>query len=230
MTRVFRHQALTNIKIDSWVPHQHTTTRGLRSATDFYEQRLVKFPEVGEFHSYAEYLYAGLNEGNSRVATYIPQPFQLRYQGQRYTPDVYVVCNGKRWVIELKPRAEFDPHKQQALAAFFAQHAMTFAVFSNEDILAREREALNWLTITRELVRAEDIDTQQEEQQLLWDWPEGESMLMQDWIDPGDRERTYTTEIALLRLVHRGLLLAELTEHTLNFNTVFARCRSGDKP
>lgn len=208
-------------------PKQHRAPRTFRVQCDCYLQTLIKFPYVAEFHSYAEWLQAGLCEGDPQVTTFIPQPFRLRVQGKRYIPDLYLVKNGQRRVIELKPRGEFDEAKTACLAAFFAQYDMVFEVHANEDQLHQEQAALNWLTVVRTLVRAEDLDTQTEELQLMQDWPASTALPLSEWLDPGNREHTYLTEIALFRLAHRGWLCPNFASGPLDYETEFTPCPPG---
>jgi hypothetical protein len=219
--------AARGVRAATLTPQQHRNQRAFRTSIDCRLQRLITFSETAEFHSYAEYLYAGLCEGDPKVSAYFPQPFQLRYQGKRYVPDAYVVRAGQRYVVELKPAAEFDDTKRACLQAFFKQHGMTFEVISNEEQVVYEQRALNWLRIIRELVRAQDFNTANQERRLMQDWPPCTALTLGDWVDAGDREDSWLLEIALYRLAHRGWLIPQLDDYDLDWSTAFTPCPDG---
>jgi hypothetical protein len=202
---------------------QPTSVAFLRSA-DIYEQHFLKFPAVAICHSYPELLHLALLEGEVIVTSYVPQPFSLRVSGRRYVPDCYVVRDGQRYVLELKPRAEFDEALRRPLEAFFALHGMRFEVVANEAMLARETEALNWLWIVRTLVAAAAFDTASRER-AVWErvWAEPE-ICIGDLVDAGDRIASFTEEIAIFRLLHRGQLTADLTTRPLDYETGVKLC------
>ncbi|NKI17981.1 hypothetical protein HCU74_11255 [Spongiibacter sp. KMU-166] len=212
-----------SVVAESLVPCQVPTPKKLRVATDCYEQHFVKFPFVATLHSYSEYLYAGLLEGDPKVGSFVPQPFRLRVGRRKYIPDFYVVSGQHRIVIELKARGEFDRALRVPLEAFFDFYGMKFSIISNDTALTREREALTWLDITRRLASAGDIDTGALEYKLYDQIQMGGNIEFGDIIDEGDRAGSYTKEIALLRLLHRGKLQADLTT-PLQYDTVLRSC------
>lgn len=212
-----------SVVAQSLVPCQVPTRKKLRVATDCHEQRFVKFPFVATLHSYSEFLYAGLLESDPKVTSFVPQPFRLRIGRRKYIPDFYVVSGLHRIVIEMKPRGEFDSALSTPLEAFFNFHGMKFSIVSNESVLKREREALTWLDITRRLASADDIDTGALEFKLYDQIQIEGDVELGDIIDEVDRAGSYPKEIALLRLLHRGKLQADLTS-PLQYDTVLRPC------
>lgn len=225
MSTALAHSPARLITTNSLVPCQQPTRPNFKTACDFRQQVMCKHPFLSDFHSLAEHLYAGLNEGDHAVRSYVPQPFLLRLRGQYYQPDCYVVYqDGTRKVVELKPRGEFAEDKRGPLVAFFDEHGMVFEVISNEMVFARRIEAQNWLEIVRILQMAQSLDTRQAEEDLLGWFYQHEHATLGDIVDAGDRARTYLSEIALFRLLHRGQLTARLTKQGLDYDTRFSSC------
>lgn len=225
MARDFDPALARAVGADTLEPHQQPTPRRLKTAADFRLQWMQKHPHLSEFHSRAEHLHAGLLEGEPAVHAYVPQPFRLRLRGKPYTPDCYVAAtDGPRRVIELKPEAAMPADQQAPLTHFFAQYGMLFEVIANEAVFAREIEADNWLVIVRVLHQARDFTATEAEYEVLEHLYATGPATVGDLLDPGDRERTYPREIALLRLLHRGQLTAELTERPLDYDTGVRRC------
>ena len=213
------------VKSDLLDPCQQQTAPNIKTACDFRTQVMLKHPFLSDFHSLAEHLHAGLLEGDPAVTSYVPHPFRLRVRGRFYTPDCYIVSDGKpRRVLELRPAGEMPEELQSPLQHFFAQYGMIFEVISNETVLARETEAKNWLEIARILYLARDLSTTDAEQTVLETLYEKGPCTLGDLIDPGDRERTYNREIALFRLMHRGHVAGELTTAALDYDTGVVLC------
>lgn len=206
-------------------PRQHHAERGFITSTNAFFEEMIKFPDIAEFHCVAEFLHAGLLEGNPEVQNYVPQPFKLRVNGERYTADCFVLYrNGQRKVLELKPDGDFDDHKKIPLEHFFFQYDYIFEVVSNESIFLQRLLAENWLEITKSLLLAKDLDTQKEENNLLRRLLLEESCVLADIVDADDRENTYFEEIALYRLLHRGKLMADLDTQVLDYHSRIWRC------
>lgn len=223
MSRALSHTNGPRVRIDALVPVQHRADRSFRIAADVRLQMMLKHPYVSEFHSHAEYLYAGLLEGSPTVTSYVPQPFSLRVGKRRYKPDFYVVDGDQRRVIELKPGGELDPALWGPLEVFFASQGLQFEVISNESVIARIVEAQNWLEIVRALYLNRDLDTLAAESQLLERFEVESPMSIGDIVDPGDRDSTLEQEIALLRLLHAGKLTANLDDAPLDYSTKVRR-------
>jgi hypothetical protein len=204
---------------DTLLPIQQKTEIGFQTHCDFRRQVMIKHPYLSDFHSYAEYLHAGLLEGNPDVTKYVPQPYLLRISNRRYKPDCYVMSKGKATVIELKPRGEFEDRLRIPLESFFKLKGMKFEVLSNESVLDRELEALNWLTIVRVMNGAINILTDAAEYEVISILQKLEKCTLSDIVDTGDREDSYLNEIALFRLLHRGILKSDLDEKVLSYDT-----------
>lgn len=218
-----------SVSADSLSPRQHRASRELRIAKNYWMAPSLKHPgnTVSEYHSYSEYLNAGLAEGNPLLTVFIPQPFRMRYRGKPYTPDALEIVSGKRFVVELKPCGEMDAGKRAALTAFFKLHNHDFIVRSNESVLEREWEALNWHTIVQVLTLHAALATDEAERHLLQNWPAGGISSLSDWVDQGDREGTLMNEIALFRLAHRGWIIPRFSDSPLSYTTEFHTCPSG---
>ncbi|KZY81119.1 hypothetical protein A3740_25570, partial [Oleiphilus sp. HI0068] len=193
-------------------------------------QAMIKYPGAAEFHSYDEYLYAALQEGDPRVVSYIPQPLKLRYRGVPYRPDAYVLKRDGRYIIELKPRGEWDDEKLAALKAFCQLHNLIFELIANESARERETEALNWWRIVRVLYRARHVNTDNHELNILLEWPLGQTFPLRHWLHPLDRESRAMSEVALFRLLHRGKIQGNLTQCRLSYDLELSRCPVGDMP
>jgi hypothetical protein len=225
----YDHQEACKVSTNDITPFQQPSTRAIRTSVDCFLQQMLKFPDVAVFYSYAEYLYAGLCEGSLEVTTFFPKPFRLMYQGKPYVPDAYIAHNDQRIVIELTPKGEFDEAKKTAMVTFFGQYNMQFEVLSYKDQLLREVEALNWWILVRELLRGQYMDTTYEEQRIMNVWPSNTVLPLNEFIDPGDRETSHLTELALFRLTYRGSLQADFKRHTLDYSTEFRPCHAGVK-
>lgn len=212
---------------ESLVPCQQPTKAALLTSADCYQQRCLKCPEICTFHSYAEYIYALLLEGDPRVRSFVPQPFKLRTGKELYTPDFYVLRNGKEYVLELKPNGKMELNKKKTVAAFFDFYGMNFEVVDNDEVLMHEQEALHWLPIIQVLVCAEEynLDTQALEHQL---WQKCLAYMndpaVGDILLPEDSAIEGLHEVALYRLIYRHRLTVDLTEQALSYDTVLHRC------
>lgn len=207
------------VHCDTLLPKQRITPISFQTHCDFRRQVMLKHPYLSDFHSYAEFLHAGLLEGNPDVTSYVPQPYLLYVSGQKYTPDCYVMANGNITVIELKPRGEFEDRLRTPLESYFRIKGIKFEVLSNESVLERELEALNWLTIVRVLNSAINIITDTAEYEVISTLQKFEKCTLSDIVDAGDREESYPNEVALFRLLHRGILKSDLDENVLSYNT-----------
>ncbi|MBO6812114.1 MULTISPECIES: hypothetical protein [Marinobacter] len=210
----------------SLTPCQRKTEWNFRVATDFRVAQLLKHPTPCEFHSLAEYYHALLLEGDPVVSRYVPQPFLLTIgrRQRRYAPDCYVVRDGQVDVVELRPRAEFDEQRRQALEAFFQCHRMRFIVLANEAVVSRQCEALNWQKIVQLLVLHQHLDTSSVERDLLDDILHQGTVRLSHYVQRRDRASSRSKEIALLRLLHKGKVLADLANNQLNYDTELKPC------
>lgn len=215
------------VAVDSTLtPCQVPTSRKLQRASHYHERWMLKHRACrSQFHSRTEYLHAGLLEGAPSVSAYVPQPFRVRIRGKPYIPDCYVRDGDQQRVIELRPEAKMADDMRIPLEQFFALHRMRFEVISNAAITAREQEAENWHSIVQVLCLGHDLDSTHAEWQVLGQIDEQDGRCtLGDIVDKGDRERCHLAELALFRLLHRGVLRAALTEHALDYTTEFQRC------
>lgn len=210
-------------KADDLTPQQQMTPISQKISLDFRERRMLKYPGLAQFHSPAEYLFAGLLEADPAVLSYIPHPFRLRIGKQLHTPSFFVVRDGHH-VISILPKDGLTPEIHDPLFHYLALHRMDFTVIAEQAIKDHCIEAENWLEIVRVLYLARDLLTAAEEQALLARLHRGERYLLDELVDPGDRQGTYLTEIAIFRLLHRGLMQASLNTGPLDYDTEIWRC------
>ncbi|WP_339805729.1 hypothetical protein [uncultured Marinobacter sp.] len=203
------------------VPVQQPTRLKLTKRTDYYEQRCVKYPGRASFHCYTEFIHALLLEADPEVASFVPQPYQIVVNRKPYIPDVYVVRNGQIDILELKPRAEFEPEKAMPLRAFFDQYGMHFEVLANETVLEQEPLALHWLHIVQTLADAigHGFDTVDQEQRLFDTARLENSMTVGELLGATARSERYISELALYRLLHRHDLHCDLSVAPLDYET-----------
>jgi hypothetical protein len=213
-----------SVKALNLVPQQQDSARKLLRSADCYQQKFIKFPHIGIFHSYAEFIHAALLESDPEVSMFVPQPFLLHIRNRRYIPDCYFVKSGQRIVLELKPRGDFKDELKIPLEAFFEQEQMIFNVLSNEDVLEQETLALNWLKIIRILISAQNEDTSHEEFILLNRLFEIQELELGDIVFVGDRIGQRKTEIALFRLAHKGKLKLDIKDSQLGYFTKVTLC------
>jgi len=211
-------------KTDTLIPSQQPSARKLLRKADCYQQKFIKYPHVGIFHSYAELIHAALLESDEDVESFVPQPFLFRIGKRRYPPDCYVVKNGKRYIIELKPAGELPDETRIPMEEFCRLENITFKVISNESILEREQFALNWLKIVRTLNSAIDVDSHSQELQIMDRLFEISNCEVGDIIFEGDRLGQCAFEIGLFRLAHKGLIKLELDKKHLGYPTVVRLC------
>ncbi len=212
------------VKTESFIPHQQESAKKLLRSADCYQQKFIKFPHIGIFHSYAEFIHAALLESDPEVSMFVPQPFLLHIGNRRYIPDCYFVKSGQRIVLELKPRGDFKDELRIPLQAFFEQEQMIFGVVSNENVLEQEILALNWLKIIRVLISAKKEDTSHEEFNLLNRLFEIQELELGDIVFVGDRIGQRKTEIALFRLAHKGKIKLDITDSQLGYSTKATLC------
>lgn len=203
---------------------QRPTPRKLLVSADVYCQRCLKHPFLSIFHSYEQLLHAALLEGERAVSHFVPRPFLLRVRKHYYTPACFVVRGGLREVIELKPRGELAAELAEPLAAFFALQGMSFVVCAHEAIRAREQEALNWLNIIRTLVAAGPEATTAAEAAIVDEVSARQPVAIGALLSDFDPTLRRAREIAVLRLLHRGLLAVDLTLQPFSYDMELGLC------
>ncbi len=209
------------LAVDLRNPHQHLTKVGFKKKCDFYAQQFVKFPDVGQFHSYAELLHAALLESDPGVSHFIPQPYQFGKRRNGYKPDCFYLKNGQRFLVELRPekRVQKSEEKLAPIIAQCARYKVQFNVISNESILVQETHARNWLDIVRYLVQWQDYSTEQYEQELLHELIDINTVTLGEVIQERQSRYSHLLELALYRLAHRGLVQIQCEDSPLNFET-----------
>ncbi len=218
--------SLGQVKADSLLPAQQPSSRQILTAADTYQQRFVKYPLLGTFHSYAEFIHALLLEANAEVRSFIPQPFLLWVNGRRYIPDCYVAQTSGVAVIELKARGEMLNPSPDLVRRFFEWEGMGFEVLDNEIVLAREMEALHWLRLIQVMVVADQyhLDTRAEENELLQACAMHGTLALGDLISPRRHELQYQQEVALYRLLHQHRLETDLVHRPLDYDSEIRLC------
>ncbi len=207
------------VRVDTLEPRQRATRQSMRIATEFSVQWMLKHPYRSEFHCRAEHLYAGLLEGDPDVLSYVPQPFTFQVGRARYTPDFFVQAKDRSFVVELKPGGNADAKLTEPTADYLKRYDIDFEVVANESVTERAIEAENWLEIVRSLHVHRELPTEREEHRLLETFYNEPECVLGDVVNPGDRRASSDREMALFRLLHRGLLRAELSKRPLDFNT-----------
>jgi hypothetical protein len=196
----------------------------MRKKADCYQQKFIKYPGVGTFHSLSELLHSALLESDPLVTSFTPQPDFGKINGKKYIPDSGFIRDGEKWIVELKPRGEFTDSKRIPLEEHAKQKGYRFAVVSNEEVLEQKIKADNWLRITRALVAAEFIDTTGEEEVLTERLSLESNLTFGNFVDPLNRIAKYHWEIALFRLAHFGSITLDLHHRALNLHTRVRLC------
>jgi hypothetical protein len=206
------------------INQQNKSAMTLKVAADIYFQMFKKFNQVGIFHSYSEILFAALLEADHEVSCFTPQPMQVSIKGKRYIPDFHYIKNNQSFIVELKPRGEFNEEKRKTCEEVFFNKGMKFKVIKNEDVLNQEIKALNWLQIIRVILTSTLNETRNQELKILAEVVNGSTSTFGDVIDTGNRMGTMLEEIALYRLIYKGRLKAELSKNLISLNTEIKTC------
>ncbi|MBU72500.1 hypothetical protein [Spongiibacter sp.] len=219
-------EQVARVTTDSLVPCQQRSSLRLATNADVYLRRCLKYPGRGVFHSYPEYLHGILLDVDPDVTSFVPQPYTLKIARTSYTPDVYVVRTGQQAVIELKGKRGLDPLIEASARAFFADYGIHFSVVSNNTVLAREREALNWLPLLQVLACADQtgLDTQSMTSTLLERCRRFPGTTVEELLSPARRPTQYVEEVALYRLLVTHQLSADLVSAPLNYSSVLTAC------
>ncbi|MFT7651216.1 MAG: hypothetical protein ACI9UU_000318 [Candidatus Azotimanducaceae bacterium] len=204
-------------------PTQVKTDLQFLKATNGYVRKFIKHPKLSYFHSYPEFLHAALLEADATVTSFVPQPFRLRVNSKRYVPDCFVVRGSQRLVVELKKDGEMDSSKVLSLENFFATRNMIFQVIGNDEILMQETTALSWLKIVQSMVIHADIDTSRTEEDVLQLIGIRSEVVLSELLE-STRPPFSARLLSVQRLLHRGVLSADLSEHSLYAGTVIKPC------
>lgn len=219
-------QALARIEAPDLCPCQVPTSLKLLKNADIHEQAGVKYPKVGTYHNYPEYIHALWLESRREVSSYVPQPFLLGVDHQRYIPDCFVVISGHREVIELKPQGQMIWPEPELVNAFFARERMRFRVVANEEALSHETEALHWRPIIQTLYLANyyGVDTRVQESELLREFALHDIEQVGDLISPLQHGGEDDYLAALYRLIHNHDLEVDLSLRPLDYDTPVVLC------
>ena len=216
--------SIPRIKVNDWVPQQQPTCVGFRKKTDYYEQVCIKHPYNSSFHSRAELYHAMLLESDSSIDSYVPQPYKFRIGRRIYPPDCYLVEGHRRIIRELKPRGDFEPKWRKQFEDYLRLNRIEFEVVSNEMVLEQEILAENWLTIVRVLARGKYVDTERREKALIHEEMPVAGIEFGYFITSHTPTEIEINELTIFRLLHRGLLKADLTHCPLSFDTWIEPC------
>lgn len=217
---------LARIRIKSLSPAEQPSSQKILKKADTYQQRFLKYPHRGAFHSYAEFIHALLLESRAAISTFVPQPFRLLVGNKPYIPDCYVCENNRQIVIEMKPKGQMVDPSPLLIEQFFNWHRMEFQVVSNESVMEHEQEALNWLPLVQVMVVAEryGLDTSAKEQELLQYCITHSGLTVGDLLSPRRREDQSDEEVALYRLLHLHRLETDLDRRPLNYDSELRVC------
>lgn len=218
--------SLGQVKANSLLPAQQPSSQKILTAADTYQQRLLKYPLRGIFHSYAEFIHALWLESRPEVHSFVPQPFLLWVNGRRYVPDCFVVRDSGPVVLELKAGGTMVDPAPELVRRFFEWEGLAFEVLDNAAVLAHEAEALHWLRLIQVLVVADQyhLDTRAEEIALLQTCMERGPLTLGDLISPRRHLQQYPQEVALYRLLHQHRLTTDLVTRPLDYDAEIRLC------
>jgi len=187
-------------------------------------QRFLKFDNVGVFHSYSELLFAALLESDPSVTSFTPQPKGFRLNGKQYIPDCYFIKDGKQFFVELKPEGKFTSQKKRPLEEYVEEFGGEFRVVSNESVLRDQIKAQNWLRIVRVLVANRYEPSAGDDNSWIRIFTRANKVALGDLIDQTIRFTDINSEVTIFRLLHQGILGADLDTKPLSFDTTFFLC------
>lgn len=211
------------VSASSLLPEEQPTPLKQLKALDTYQQYFVKYPKRGTFHSYPELLHGALLESEPAVESFVPHPFRLRIGSQTYIPDCYLVRSGVRIVRECN-EADLPDKISAPVRQFLAQNDIQWEVLPNSVILEKETLALNWLQIVQTLVSAKGHQTMHAEGEIHLRLAEEGSLSLMMLLDGSDDFEQFDKQVAVFRMLHKGLITAELNKEDLNYHTEFQLC------
>lgn len=220
------NETFASISLKCWNPEQVPTLLPVRRQVDCYDQRCVKFKEVGVFHSRAQLLYFAILEGTPSVIHYVPRPFTFNINGRRYTPSFYINEHNQKYVREVCSQPCGNAEWQSAMEKYCAFNSHIFEIIPSEWVFERQQLAENWLTIVRMLARNADHYTEPIEQHILLDWLSPDGSTFGELVSLSKPDNKHFAELAILRLVHRGLISADLQYKHLTYDTEMRLCTS----
>ena len=218
-------EKIRKVRCRSLIPDQQRTSISLLRSADCYQQKFLKFPKVGVFHSYAELLHAALLESNCLVTSFVPQPFRFLIGRQQYIPDCYCVYNGRRTVLEIKAGGKLKAKLYDPIKFYLKANNIDFKVIDNKEILGQEIFCQNWLYVIRTLIGVTDIDTKGTETRIYKSFLHQPKQIYGDYVNIFNRLGKSEDEIALLRLVHHGKLGLSMVDKSLDLDTEVTLCQ-----
>jgi hypothetical protein len=204
----------------SLVPLQKKANIVQIQSSNFHAQYMLKHSGCSEFFTYIDYLYSGLLEGDKDVHSYVPRPFVLRVGKRYFTPSFYVNSLGNKQIVNIASKP-LNISISFSLETFFVKHGFAFTQHISDNIIKHQIEALNWLDIVKRLYISRNLDTTNEEREVLLFLFNHGTCRVDDLVDPGDRESSMLKEIATLRLLHKHEIKADLDKQRLHFGTTF---------
>ena len=223
------NESSASISLKCWNPEQVPTLLPVRRQIDCHDQQCVKFKGVGVFHSRAQLLYSAIMEGTASVIHYVPRPFTFNAFGRRYTPSFFVNENNHKYVRELGSRPCGNAEWLAAVEKYCDFNSHTFEVIPSEWVFERQQLAENWLTIVRMLARNADHFTEPIEQLILLDYLSPDGSSFGDLVRLTKTDNKHFVELAVLRLVHRGVISTDLQHRHLSYDTEMKLCTSPGK-
>lgn len=215
-----------SISLKCWNPAQELTMLPVRRQVDCYDQQCVKFKNVGVFHSRALLLYSAILEGMPSVIHYVPRPFTFNTLGRRYTPSFYVNQNNSKYIREVCSQPWGNAEWQSAMEKYCAFNSHIFEIIPSEWVFERQQLGENWLTIVRILARNADHYTEPIEQHILIDHLGPDGSAFGELVSSIKTDNKHFAELAILRLVHRGAISADLQYRQLSYDTEMKLCTS----
>lgn len=179
------------ISIETWKAERIATPIALKKSVDFWGAAGWKNPDTMEFHSYAEYLAAGVLELSPQVKNYVPQPFRFRVGSQFYIPDFWVFDKSHSVEVwELKPNAELGTPWEDEIKEFCAKNQVSFIVKANEEFTGQEQAALNSWRIIDFRKQYSDIPVQKIDEEIMIQLLSKEKLTLQDLSLKSNKQET----------------------------------------
>ncbi|WP_299975537.1 hypothetical protein [uncultured Pseudoteredinibacter sp.] len=217
---------LARVDAINLVPHQQPTPLKNLKKNNTFQYVGVKYPNVGVYHSYAEYIHSLWLESRKAVISFVPHPFLLKVDNSRYVPTYYVLHDDKAEVVQLAKQGVMTWPDPELVRVFFAREQMYFTILNVDEVIAREKEALHWRPIVQTLAAANryGVDTRADEAELLNHCGALGSCVVGDIINPLRHADNTNHLTALYRLIHRHELEVDLSVLQLDYDTPIQLC------
>lgn len=190
---------------------------------DYYEKQMLKHPHRSQFISRFHLWYGALLEGDSNVVAYIPRPFKIQLEKSTYIPDFLVHFKDKIAVVDITKNTEetFIPNtpNKESAAVLFNNSGYEYEQMLISEIASQQVNAESWLNIIQRIYVARDIVTDPEEKLVLDEILAFRLRTIGEIIECVSGQNKYFTEIAILRLAHRGFIRIELNNEPLSYSS-----------